>query len=257
MTDTNPGTSPIAGGGAIAEALKKGTGKGIRLALLDTGVDQEHADLKGKVAGHYELVTQDGHTAFAEAPGTDHVGHGTACAGIIKRLAPDVELYSIKVIGADARGSSSGLIAGLRWGVENGMHVINASLGTIERRSREAISDAVDEAILKGIVVIAAANNGGYTAWPANLTSVIAVANEAMNDPFDFRYYPGTPIEIEAHGMRVEAPSPGGGYKFYTGTSFACPHASAIVARLLSVYPDLQPFEIRSLLWRLGNRQDS
>jgi len=140
----------------------------------------------------------------------------------------------------------------MNWCVREGMNIINASLGTLERRSRESISDAVDEAILNGVVVVAAANNGGFTAYPANLSSVISVDNEAMPDPLKIRYRLGTPIELQAHGIYVEAPSPGGGHKFYTGTSFACPHASAIVARLLSVYPDLQPFEVRSLMWHLG-----
>lgn len=237
---------------AIAEALRAGTGRGVRVALLDTGVDETHPVLKGAIAASYETVAVEGRHSVEKARGSDHVGHGTACAGIIRRYAPEVELHSIKVIGANARGSSAGLVSGLRWCVENGMHVVNASLGTIERRSRDAISDAVDDAILKGIVVVAAANNGGFTAWPANLTSVISVANERMQDPLTFRYWLGSAIELEAHGVHVEAPSPGGGTKFYTGTSFACPHATAIVARLLSVYPDLQPFEVRTALWQVG-----
>lgn len=241
---------------AIAEALRSGTGKGVRIALLDTGVDEAHPLLKGAVAASYETVAVEGRHSIEPARGSDQVGHGTACAGIIKRHAPEAELHSIKVIGANARGSSAGLVCGLRWCVENGIHVVNASLGTIERRSRDAISDAVDEAILKGICVVAAANNGGFTAWPANLTSVISVANERMPDPLSFRYWPGSAIELEAHGVHVEAPAPGGGTKVYTGTSFACPHATAIIARLLSVYPGLQPFEVRAALWQVGRVEE-
>lgn len=238
--------------GVVRDSLARGTGKGVKVALLDTGVDEDHEELSGRLAGHYDLVSRDGDYIFVEARGTDRVGHGTACAGIILSHAPDVELYSIKVIGANAKGSSSGLVAGLRWCVQNNMSVINASLGTLEKRSRDSISDAIDEAVLNGVVVVAAANNGGFTAYPANLSSVISVDNEAMSDPLHIRYRLGTPIEIEAHGIYVEAPSPGGGHKFYTGTSFACPHATAIVARLLSVHPELQPFEVRTLLWHLG-----
>ena len=101
--------------------------------------------------------------------------------------------------------------------------------------------------------VIAAANNRGQTAYPANLSSVLAVDSEAMDEALSFRYRLNTPIELEANGIYVEAPSPGGGTKFYTGTSFACPHASAIVARILSIHPDLQPFEIRTILNRLSS----
>ncbi len=236
----------------IVASLGRGTGRGVKIGLLDTGVDEDHEDLKGKIAASYELVESGGQYSCRETKGTDLIGHGTACAAIINGIAPEAEIHSIKVIGANSKGSSAGLVAGMHWCVESGMNVINASLGTLERRSRESISDAVDEAILNGVVVVAAANNGGFTAYPANLSSVLSVENEAMPDPLKIRYRLGTPIEIEANGIYIEAPCPGGGHKFYTGTSFACPHASAIVARLLSVYPDLQPFEVRSLMWHLG-----
>lgn len=237
---------------AIGAALKKGTGKGVRVGLLDTGVDEDHEDLSGKIAASYELVRSGASHECVSAHGSDAVGHGTACAAIIKDIAPDAEVHSVKVIGANAKGSAEELVYGVRWCIENNMHVINASLGTLERRHRDVISEAVDEALINGVVVVAAANNSGHTAWPANLTSVISVDAEAMEDILSIRYHLKRAIEIDAHGIYVEAPSPGGGKKFYTGTSFACPHASAIVARLLSVYPGLQPFEIRSLMWQLG-----
>lgn len=238
----------------IVAAVKTGTGRGVRVGLLDTGVDEEHEDLKGKIKASYELEKSGRGHNCVPAKGSDAVGHGTACAAIIKDIAPDAELHSIKVIGANAKGSAEELVYGVRWCIENGMHIINASLGTLERRHRDLISEVVDEALLNGVVVVAAANNSGHTAWPANLTSVISVDAEAMEDILSIRYHLKRPIEIEAHGIYVEAPSPGGGTKFYTGTSFACPHASAIIARLLSVYPGLQPFEVRSLMWQLGKQ---
>lgn len=233
-------------------ALDSGTGEGVKVALLDTGVDEDHPDLAGRIAASYELVRADGGYSCVPAKGSDDVGHGTACAGIIKRHAPDAELHSIKVIGAGARGSSDELVQGLKWAIENGMHIISASLGTLDRRSREKISELADEAYYRGVIVVAAANNRGQTAYPANLSSVLAVDSEAMDDPLSFRYRLNAVIETEANGIYVEAPSPGGGTKFYTGTSFACPHISAVVARILSVHPDLQPFEIRTILHQLS-----
>jgi len=238
----------------IVAGVRKGTGKGVRVGLLDTGVDEDHEDMRGKIEASYELVRSGRDYDCVSAKGSDAVGHGTACAAIIKDVAPETELHSVKVIGGNAKGSAEELVYGIRWCVENGMHIINASLGTLERRHRDIISDAVDEALINGVVVVAAANNSKHTAWPANLTSVISVDAEAMEDILSIRYFLKRPIEIEAHGIYVKAPSPGGGTKFYTGTSFACPHASAIIARLLSVYPGLQPFEVRSLMWHLGKQ---
>jgi len=235
----------------LQSLLEKGTGKGIRVAMLDTGADEDHPELAGWIAGSYDLARTDGGYECVAAKGTDEVGHGTACAGIIKRIAPDVELHSVKVIGSGARGSSDELLQGLRWAIENKVNVISASLGTLDHRSREKISELADQAYYSGISVVAAANNRGQVAYPANLSSVLAVDSEAMENALDCRYRLNMPIELEANGIYVEAPSPGGGTKFYTGTSFACPHASAIVSRILSVQPDLQPFEVRTIMRRL------
>jgi subtilisin len=236
----------------LQSAIDTGTGNGVRIALLDTGVDEDHPELAGRIAASYELVRSGGGYSCVSAKGTDEVGHGTACAGIIKRLAPEVELHSIKVIGSNARGSSDELAQGIKWAIENKMNVVSASLGTLDRRSREKISDLADEAFYNGIVVVAAANNRGQTAYPANLSSVLAVDSDAMDEALSIRYRLKTPIELVANGIYVEAPSPGGGTKFYTGTSFACPHASAMVARILSVHPELQPFEVRTMLLRIS-----
>ena len=92
----------------------------------------------------------------------------------------------------------------------------------------------------------------GLTAYPANLSSVLTVTFDNFPDQSKFRYRRKEPVELEAHGVYVETPKPGGGTRSYTGTSFACPHVTGFVAQLLSVYPNLQPFEIRSILFHLG-----
>jgi len=232
--------------------LQAGSGKGVRVAMLDTGVDESHPELSGKIAASYELVSNSGGFACEQVEGTDEVGHGTACAGIITRIAPDVELHSVKVIGANARGSSAELVYGLEWALENKMHVINASLGTLDRRNKDRIAELADQAFYSGVNIVAAANNRGQIAYPANLATILSVDSGALEDALSFRYRLGTYIEFEANGIYVEAPSPGGEKKLYTGTSFACPHITGIVARIMSVHPELQPFEIRTILWRLA-----
>jgi subtilisin family serine protease len=238
----------------LENALTAGSGKGVRVAVLDTGVEEDHPDMRGKVVASYEVVRSGRGYACEAMKGTDKVGHGTACAAIIKNIAPEAEIYSVKVIGANSRGSCAELTEGLRWCVENGMHVVNASLGTIDLRNPEEISAVCDEALYKGVTVVAAASNRGRVSYPANLSSVISVDYERIEDPLEFRYRLENPIELEANGIMVEAPNPAGGSKFYTGTSFACPHISGVVARILSIYPDVQPFEVRSVLFHLGRR---
>ena len=222
--------------------------------MLDTGVDESHPDLAGEVAASYELVRSGASFSCTRLEGTDDVGHGTACAGIIKRIAPDCELHSVKVIGANAKGSSAELVYGLEWALDNGVKVINASLGTLDRRNKDRLAELADKAYYSGVVIVAAANNHGQIAYPANLSNVFSVDIGAFDDPLTFDYRLGTDIELEANGIYVEAPSPGGDRKLFTGTSFAAPHITGIVTRLLSVYPTLQPFEVRAMLWNLVAR---
>lgn len=237
---------------ALQAKLRAATGKGVRMAMLDTGVDESHPELSGKIAQSYELVRgRGGSYACEPRSGADEMDHGTACAGIILGLAPDVELHSVKVMGGNARGSSDELVAGLAWAVEQRMDVVNISAGTMDRGSRSKLADVTDKAFYNGVIVVAAAHNQGMTAYPANLSSVLSVDYEFIEDALTFRYRLGLPIELEANGVYVKAPSSGGGTREFLGTSFACPHVSAVVARLVEIYPDLQPFEARSLLWHM------
>ncbi len=248
--NSEPGASepPIIDKASIQHAIATGRGQGVRIALLDTGVDDTHPDLAGAIAGSYEVIRDATGWQCLPRPASDAVGHGTACAGIIHALAPEAEIHSVKVIGNDARGSAEQLVHGLKWAIEAGCHIVNASLGTLDRKSREPIAELADQAFYAGVLIVAAANNRGQTAWPANLSSVLTVDSAHLEDPLRFHYRLATPIELEAKGIYVEAPTTGGGRKLFTGTSFACPHVTALAARLLSVHPGLQPFAVRAAL---------
>jgi subtilisin family serine protease len=116
------------------ETLWKGrTGKGVRVAVVDSGIDTEHPDLKGKVKESVEIVTVDGRLEFRPSTSGDQAGHGTACAGIIASVAPDVELYSVKVLGPQGSGSGEMFLVGLDYAIKQKFHVINLSLGTTKR----------------------------------------------------------------------------------------------------------------------------
>lgn len=237
---------------ALIADLEAGTGAGVRVAILDTGVDESHPDLAGKLAASYDLVRAGGKFACKPAKGTDEVGHGTACAWIVKQMAPEAEVHSVKIIGGHAGGSNAELIEGMRWAIEQRMDVVNISAGTLDRKARETISDLADQAFYNGVTIVAAANNNPrLKAYPAMLSSVIAVEAQAIEDKLTVRYRLERATEVEADGIYVEVPGADGRPKYFTGTSFACPRVSAIAARLLSVRPNLQPFEVRALLYHL------
>ncbi len=248
-TSHRPALLPLVDVARLREALKRGRGKGVRVGVLDSGVDGTHPAFAGALrAQHDVMVGQLGVRCVPAARPTDSIGHGTACAGIILQLAPEAEIYSVKVIGSDSKGTADQLVAGLGFALDQGYDVINMSLGTTEERHARRLGALADRAFYEGRIIVAAANNQGRVAFPAHLSSVLAVDMEGFEDRESVRYDWGSPIELSARGIYVEAPAMGGGAQLFTGTSFACPHVTGILARLLSVYPGLSAFEARTML---------
>jgi subtilisin len=244
----------------LRAALATATGHGVCVALLDTGVDVTHPDLQGAVVRSVEVHTQpslrvqDLPVASLSASQLDPVGHGTACAGIVHQLAPEARLVSVRVIGAGAAGTGEQFVRGMQWVLgpcEPKVQVVNLSLGTMEERYATPLRRLVDQAYANDVMLVAAANNMGATSYPAQFASLIAVDNQGFPDPLMFQYQRGRPIELVARGIYVRAPKSGGGYQLWTGTSFACPHISAVVARLLSLNPRLTAFQVKTLLYAL------
>src|SRR5260370_836421 len=106
------------------------TGRGVRVAVVDSGIDTEHPDLKGKIKESVEAVAEDGKISFRPSTSGDQAGHGTACAGIITSIAPDVDLYSVKVLGANAAGSGEMFLVGLDYAIKHKFRAIILSLST-------------------------------------------------------------------------------------------------------------------------------
>src|ERR1019366_2331651 len=240
----------------LRHAFHAGTGKGVKIAVLDSGVDGTHPAFAGRVRAQFDVVTDRMGVRCVPAKLTDSIGHGTACAGIILQLAPEAELYSVKVIGNEARGTADQLIAAPPFALDQGYDVINMSLGTTDERITRRLGALTDRAFYEGRIIVAAANNLGQVAFPAHFSAVLAVGMEGFDNPESLRYDLGSPIELAARGVYVEAPAMGGGTQLFTGTSFACPHVSGMVARLRSLYPDLTAFEARSLLRLLASAKD-
>jgi len=235
----------------LREIAASGTGAGVRVAILDTGVDDRHPDLIDAVCDTRAIVRQGPRYSCVPVSDGDPVGHGTACAGIINSLAPKAEIHSIRVMGRNAAGTLEQLTQGIRYAIEQKYDIVNLSLGTLQKRNLIAMHELIDQAYFQGQIVVAAANNQRRISYPAQFASLVAVDNQAFDDPAQFLYKLGQPVELVARGIYVKAPAPGGGYRWYTGTSFACPHISGIAARLKSEMPQLTSFQLKSLLWCL------
>ncbi|MGI8469669.1 MAG: S8 family peptidase [Pyrinomonadaceae bacterium] len=239
----------------IDDEWKQRTGAGVSVAVIDSGIDTAHPDLRNKIVESVEAKTEDKRVTFVPSDEGDAAGHGTACAGIIARIAPQAELHSIKVLGAGNSGDGLAFMAGLEYAVKRKIRIINLSLGTTRAQFFVPLHDLLDRAYQAGCVVVAAANNLPQPSFPSVFSSsLIAVSKSEETDPFNFGFRFGEVIELTAPGVNVRTTWLDGGYRSLTGNSFACPHIVGIVALLLETYPDLTPFQAKSLLYAIARK---
>ena len=227
------------------------TGKGVKVAVVDSGIDASHPAV-GHVEGWVTVDEGPGGTVFDTAPHEDLFGHGTACAGIIRAIAPDCELHSVRVLGRALLGRGSVFVAGLRWAIENAMHVCNLSLTTSKKEFFGVLHELVDQAYFRNIMLVTSANNMPVRSFPAVFSSVISVASHDSDEPYLFYYNPEPPVEFGAHGVGVRVAWMDGGWITSTGNSFATPHISGIVAKILGKHPELTAFQMKAVLRALA-----
>jgi subtilisin family serine protease len=234
-------------------AFGTSTGKGVKVAVVDSGIDANHPVISGSVSGYVAISEMpDGELVYETEPHADAFGHGTACAGIIRSLAPDCELYSVKVLGTGLMGRGVVFAAGLRWAIENGMHVCNLSLGTTRKDFYAMFHEIADLAYFRNVALVTAANNMPVPSFPSLYASVISVACHEVNDPYRFYYNPEPPVEFGAPGIDVRVAWLNGQWITSTGNSYAAPHITGIVARMLGEHPGLTVFQIKTILRALA-----
>jgi subtilisin family serine protease len=224
------------------------TGAGVRVGILDSGLERDHPRLLGRVVESVAVELVDGEPGIVPDDGSDLFGHGTACGGIILGMAPDVELVSIRVLGADLRGKGTAFAAGLEWAIDRGIDVLNLSLSSKSEALFPVFHDLVDRAYFRGLPIVSAANNVPAASYPSLFSSVFSVAAPCAPDPWRLYYNPSPPVEFGAWGVDVPIAWKDGGSTIATGNSFAAPHVAAMVALILAKHPDIKPFELKAVL---------
>lgn len=250
-------------------------GKGVKIAVIDTGIDYLHHDLRGNVAGGVSVVP------YTKSYMDDH-SHGSHVSGIIAAVnnrigsigvAHGAKLYAVKALDSDGSGTVANLVKAVRWSIDNGMDIINMSIGMTDDEvgtaDFKALEKAINEAYSKGIYIVAASGNEGRSkvSYPANFPVVIAVGAVYEHvGSVTGKTYPmwanfsnyGRKVEVVAPGAFIYSAypraietfwnSPVVGYEFETGTSMATPYVSGFLAVLKQKYPNDSMYKLRTRL---------
>ena len=225
------------------------TGGGVKVCIVDSGIEADHPMLGDAVKGGVVVEKTDEGLTLREEPHDDLFGHATACAGIIHGLAPEAELYSARVLNQNLKGGGDALVAGVQWAIEHQMNVINLSLSTRKHEHVVRLHDLADEAYFQNTVIVASANNTPVYSYPWLFASVISVASHSEQDPYTFYYNPDPPVEFTAPGVDLDLAWAGKSTAMGTGNSYATPHISGIAALILAKHPELTPFQLKSVLY--------
>jgi subtilisin len=257
---------PVAAPGPLGEIDRQwawggSLGKGVRVAVIDSGIEADHPAVGESVCGGV-VIAVDRRTKWQvrveEDPRPkDIFGHGTACAGIIHGLAPQASLYSVRVIGHDLKGRALQLAGGLRWAIESQMHVVNMSLSTSRQEYYALLHELSDMAYFRNVIFVSAVNNLPAPSYPSLYSSVISVAAHEGHDPLTYYYNPSPPVEFGAPGIDLRVAWIHKSYIVSTGNSFAAPHITGIVALIRAKHPELTPFQVKTILLACASNAQS
>ena len=226
------------------------TGVGRKVAIVDTGIYYSHPDLAGNVNKGPTFIR-------GTKSSNDDNGHGTHVSGTVAAVnntigvvgaAYTAKLWGVKVLDRNGSGSYSGVISGINWAANNGMNLINMSLGGTF--SSQALHDACDAAVAKGVLISAAAGNSGDTTpnYPGAYPSVVCVSATDSNDVLAYFSTRGTQVDLAAPGVGITSTVPSSGYATWSGASMATPHVTGCAALVWAANPTLTNADIRNRL---------
>lgn len=243
---------------SMSDLLKMGTttgyapGQGVRVGVIDTGIDRATLQRQGYTAAIEGVIVEAGTAKPVPYTGMQSAPHGTTVAGILVRHAPAITLISADVFGTRGQCDVETLIRAILWCVDvAGCQVLNLSLGITEDRllpiqRRWQLQRVIEDCYHRQVSVIAAAHNDHpqCRSFPALLGApLIGVSKGPWHHELQLRYQPCERVEFQA-----TASTEGDFLARTPASSWAAPHVTAIVARLLSLYPGLKPFEVKTAL---------
>jgi subtilisin family serine protease len=236
----------------LLNELATARGAGVRVAIVDSGIQADHPWVGGRLVASFQVKSDN---SVKEGPANDVFGHGTACAGQIRRFAPEADLISVQVLGSNLRANSQSLLTALRWLTTQNIHLINLSLSTMREQLALRMSHAVDDLYANNVTCVCAR---GYhrtgKAYPTNFSGTVGVSFKELH-PGRLAFRPRDNTAFDAAGIKVRVAWSESGTREVDGSSFACPLVTGLSARLLSLRPSLTPYELKSHLKAYAERQ--
>jgi subtilisin family serine protease len=246
--------------GEAGAAIDRGRGRGIKVAVIDSGIELSHPSLH-----HIRLIddvafeqNEQGVVRRTAGWGIDAYGHGTAVASVILRAAPEVQLGSFRVLDSKLGSKYPIIEEAARIAIERGYHIINCSFGSKARlETIRHFKSWIDYAYKQGVHVVSACNNDYFrqAEWPGFFPSVITVnMAKTLGDELFLRWDASEHgevrhlVEFAARGVDLEIPWKDHRVARHSGSSFAAPHVAGLLARLLSIHPRIKPLVAKSLL---------
>jgi subtilisin len=245
----------------VSSAARSGDGGGVRIALLDSGVERLHSEFKNaSFADDLCFTTAENGNEPGDAGGLDFFGHGTAVAAVLLEIAPAVTIGSFRVLGGEAYGRDEIIRRAALEAIARGYQIIHCSFGASGSPfTMMSFKSWIDAAYLAGVHVVAACNNGGPSirVWPAHFASVVAVDSSAEARSDGIQRRKGSIVEFLAQGQRPRPlPWSNQSSRTISGTSFSAPVVTGLIARILSVYPGIHPDQMKMALREIAERSD-
>lgn len=244
----------------LQDLFHGGEGEHVKVAVIDSGVEIGHPHFEGRKLADDLLIRESDQILEIDAGIGDGFGHGTAVAGVIHSTAPKCTIGSFRVINADSRiAHNKSLVAekiaiAAQEAIRRGYHVLNCSFGDPDFQNIKRHKDWIDLAYVKGVHVVAACNNQNFNKpeYPGYFSSVISVNMSRGEADRSFYFLPNHLVEFASAGVWVKVPWKGGGISEQIGSSYAAPRLAGILARMLSIQPDLSPTEAKAVLHHLA-----
>lgn len=242
------------------EALEKGRGRGVKIAVIDSGIELSHPAMAGlRLIDDLAFdLNPQGVVRRVPGKGIDVFGHGTAVAHAIRRIAPEAQIGSFRVLNALLGSKFQIIREAAALAVDMGYQVLNCSFGSgADLTKIEHFKPWVDLAYRRGVHIVSACNNDDFRSaeWPGHFPSVLTV-NMAKTETNDLYFRWDEPegdfsrhlVEFAARGVEITVPWKNGKWRVESGSSFAAPHVTGLLARLLSEHPSVKPPVAKALL---------